>query len=179
MGTDTVFEVPDGQEGVGAHRLAMEVVMVTVGHVDATVVGVECPMSNFLYFLLHCDFLLLLLPDLFSLTGVKGLESLFIVFLSFLVHNQLFSSWGKKRALPACPRGCMILSGLFHPSCRYRCHPLYGWSSPHQPCLQGWHNESSQSHSVPWGENPFWKSIYIVLYSFLSVGSQCKPSKSL
>ena len=51
--------------------------MVIVGHVDTAVEIVECPMSDFLYFLLFCDLLLLLLPDLFCLVGVKGLELLF------------------------------------------------------------------------------------------------------
>ena len=72
LGTDNVFEVVDRPEG--ADRLAVEVVVVAVGHVDTTVEGVECPMSNFLLF---CDLLLLFLPYLFSLTGVKRLEFLF------------------------------------------------------------------------------------------------------
>ena len=106
--------------------------------------------------------------------------SLLMAFLLFLC-TQLFSSWGKKRASPACSRGYMRSPGLFSPACRYWLHPPSKWSSPHQPCLWGGQNESSESQScsMPWGGNPFWKSIYIVLYTFLSVGSQAKPSKSL
>ena len=78
---DRVFEVLGGSEGAGGDRLAMEVVVVVVGHVDAAVVGAKHPMSNFLYFLLLCDLLLFFLPGLFSLTGGEGIRvSLFIVF---------------------------------------------------------------------------------------------------
>ena len=73
-----MFDVFDGPEGTGADRLTMEVVVIVVRHVDATIVSTECSMSNFLYFLLLCNFLLHFLPDLFSLTGVKGLEFLFL-----------------------------------------------------------------------------------------------------
>ena len=58
-----MFEVLGRTEG--ADRVAMEVVVVIVGHVDVTVEGVEHSMSNFLYFLLFSDLLLLFLSDLF------------------------------------------------------------------------------------------------------------------
>ena len=140
-------------EGAGADRLAMEVVVVIVRHVDATVVGAEHPMSNFLYFLLLCNLLLLFLPDLFSLTGVKGLESLSMLILLLLFIIGYFLPEGRKGLYLPASRGYKKSPGLFGPSCRYRCHPPSRWSSPHQPCLQGWHGESSesQSHSVPWG----------------------------
>ena len=89
---DRMFEVLCKPERAGADRLAVEVVVVIVRHVGATVVGTECPISNFLYFLLLYDLLLPFLPDLFSLNGVKGLEFLFS-WLSFLSScNQLSSS---------------------------------------------------------------------------------------
>ena len=76
---DGMFEVLNRPEG--ADRLTV-VVVVVVGHLDAAVEGMEPPMSNFQYFLLFCDLLLLFLANLFSLTGVKGLEFLFL-WLSF------------------------------------------------------------------------------------------------
>ena len=69
-----MFEVVGGPDETD--RLAVEVVVVTVGHANAAVGGAECPMSNFLYFLLFFDLLLLFLPDLFSPTGVNGLQLL-------------------------------------------------------------------------------------------------------
>ena len=80
-----MFDVLGGSEGAGADRLAMEVVAVVVRHVDTTVVGAEHPMSNFLYFLLLRDLLLLSIPDLFSLTGVKGLEFPFSQLSFFII----------------------------------------------------------------------------------------------
>ena len=68
LGMDGTFEVLGRPEG--RDRFAM--VVIILGHVDAAVEGTEHPMSNFLYFLLFCDLLLLFLPNLFSLTEVKG-----------------------------------------------------------------------------------------------------------
>ena len=62
---DSIFEVVGRPEGTD--RLAVEVVVVIVGHIDATVEDVECPMSNFLYFLLFFDLLLFFWPDLLGL----------------------------------------------------------------------------------------------------------------
>ena len=53
-----MLDVLSGPEGVGAGmsveaeavRVAMEVVVDVVGHVEATVEGMEHPMSSFLYF---------------------------------------------------------------------------------------------------------------------------------
>ena len=58
------------------------VVVLVISHVDITVEGTKHPMSNFLYFLFFSNLLLLFLPKLLSLIGVKGLQ-----LLSF------FSSW--------------------------------------------------------------------------------------
>ena len=49
---DRVFEVLGSLEGAEADRVAVEVVIGVVGHVDTTVVCAEHPMSNFLYFML-------------------------------------------------------------------------------------------------------------------------------
>ena len=81
-----MFEVLSRPEG--ADRLTV-MVAVVVGHVDAAVEGTEHPMSNFQYFLLFCHLLLLFLTNLFSLTGVKGLEFLFL-WLSFF--SSLYSA---------------------------------------------------------------------------------------
>ena len=157
-----------------ADRLTV-VVVVVVGHVDAAVEGMEHPMSNFQYCLLFCDLLLFFMANLFSLTGFKELEFLFL-WLSFFcsLYSAIFFLMEEKGF------SC-LLQGLYEVTCRYGCHPPSRWSSPCQPCLWGRNSESSESQScsVPWGGNPFWKGIYIVLYSFLSIGSQGEPSKSL
>ena len=79
LDVDSVLDVLHGPQGIGAGRLvrteavrvAVEAIVVVVGHMDAAVEGIEHPMSSFLYFLL------LFGPDLPSLTVVKGLELLF------------------------------------------------------------------------------------------------------
>ena len=97
---DGMFEVLSRPEG--ADRLTVVVVVVVVGHVDGTVEGTEHPMSNFQYFLLFCDFLLLLLANVFSLTGVKGLEFLFMAFLLFFfVLSYILPDGRKGLHLPA------------------------------------------------------------------------------
>ena len=112
LGTDSMFEVFGRPEGTEADRLAMEVVMVVAGHADATIEGMECPMSNFLYFLLLWDLLLLFLPDLFSLTGVKGLQSLFMAFFLFLfVISHLLPEGRKGLHLPA-PGAVLVVVSL-------------------------------------------------------------------
>ena len=86
LGTDGVPEVLSRPEG--ADRLAVVMVGV-VGLVDTAVEGTEHPMSNFQYFLLFCALLLLFLANLFSLTGVKGLQ-FFFLWLSFF--SSLYSA---------------------------------------------------------------------------------------
>ena len=59
----------------GADRFAIVVVGVLVGHVDATVEDMKSPMSNFLYFLLFCNLLLLFLQKLVSHYWDEGIET--------------------------------------------------------------------------------------------------------
>ena len=51
LGMDSMFEVFSGPEGAG--RLAVKRVVVIDGHVDATVEGAECAMSNLKLASLH------------------------------------------------------------------------------------------------------------------------------
>ena len=83
----------------GVDRLAVVMVVVVV-HVGTAVEGTEHPMSNFWYFLLFCDLLLLFLANLFSLTGAKGLEFLFL-WLSFFVLSYFLPGGRKGHHLPA------------------------------------------------------------------------------
>ena len=75
LGMDSMSEVLGRPEGTDRFTMVV-VVVVFVGHVDATVKGMECPMSNILYFLLFCGFLLLFLPNSLSLARVKRLKFL-------------------------------------------------------------------------------------------------------
>ena len=129
LGTDCTFEVLGWPESTDRFAVVV-VVVVAIGHVDTAVESVEHTMSNYLYFLLFCDLLLLFLPNLFSLTGVKGLKFLFscLSFLSSLYLSIFFLK--KKRASLACSRGYMKSPELFSPSSRYECHPPSALSSP-------------------------------------------------
>ena len=86
LGTVGTFKVLGSLEATD--RFAMVVVVVLVHHVDGTVVGMKLPMSNFLYFLLFWDFLLLFLPNLFSLTGVQGFKLLLFIFNNLLPKGR-------------------------------------------------------------------------------------------
>ena len=59
LGTAGTSEMPGRLEGTD--RLAVVMMAMVVGHIDTAVEGSKCPISNFMYFPLSWDLLLLLL----------------------------------------------------------------------------------------------------------------------
>ena len=92
----------------GTDRSTVVVVVVVVGHVDTTVEGAKHPMSNFMHFLLLL-LLFIFLPKLVSLTGVKGLKLLLLIFCNFLPKGRQRLHLSASRTIWSC-LGCHVSS---------------------------------------------------------------------
>ena len=146
--------------------------MLVAGHADTAVEGVECSMSRFLYFLL------LFCPDLLSLTGVDGLEFLSSwLFLFIICYFLMERGKGPHLSAPGAVSihlGCLVppvvVDAIHCPDGHLHINRVFWDGTVEMMEVKFTLGLKAEIHSG---------KVSILSYTFLGVGNQCEPSKSL